>query len=314
MLRGYLMRGSLSGMSCWHVPNADDHQERSSRIVARQASPTLRRRELGSRLRQLRIAQGKTAEDVAQALMVSATKITRLETGARGVNMRDIRDLCNVYEVSDAEREHLMRLARQSREDSWFQHYDLQHPTYIGLEASAASIADYKSDVINGLLQTERYARAILEATLPDPTEDKIAQNVESRRVRQRLLTDEPPLGLWAVIHEAALRTYIGGPDVMREQLETLVERAAQPNVDLQLLPFTAGAHPAIHSPFTLLHFREEVPDVVYVEGLLGEHYLEARADIERYRRVFDQLRAMALSPKDSAAQIAAIAKTFVDD
>jgi transcriptional regulator with XRE-family HTH domain len=301
-------------MSCWHVPNADNHQQRSSRIVARQASPTLRRRELGSRLRQLRMAQGKTAEDVAQALMVSATKITRLETGARGVNMRDIRDLCNFYEVSEAEREHLMRLARQSREDSWFQHYDLQHPTYIGLEASAASIADYKSDVINGLLQTERYARAILEATLPDPTEDKIEQNVESRRVRQRLLTDEPPLGLWAVIHEAALRTYIGGPDVMREQLETLVERAAQPNVDLQLLPFTAGAHPAINSTFTLLHFREEVPDVVYVEGLLGEHYLEARADIERYRRVFDQLRAMALSPKDSAAQIAAIAKTFVDD
>ena len=70
-----------------------------------------------------------------------------------------------------------MRLARQSREDSWFQHYDLQHPTYIGLEASAASIADYKSDVINGLLQTERYARAILEATLPDPTEDRIEQH-----------------------------------------------------------------------------------------------------------------------------------------
>lgn len=282
--------------------------------MVRQASPTLRRRELGSRLRQLRMAQGKTAEDVAQALMVSATKITRLETGARGVNMRDIRDLCNFYGVSETEREHLMRLARQSREDSWFQHYDLQHPTYIGLEASAASIADYKSDVINGLLQTERYARAILEATLPDPTEDKIEQNVESRRVRQRLLTDEPPLGLWSVIHEAALRTYIGGPDVMREQLETLVEHAAQPNVDLQLLPFTAGAHPAINSTFTLLHFREDVPDVVYVEGLLGEHYLEARADIERYRRVFDQLRAMALSPKDSAAQIAAIAKTFVDD
>ena len=118
-----------------------------------------------------------------------------------------------------------MRLARQSREDSWFQHYDLQHPTYIGLEASAASIADYKSDVINGLLQTERYARAILEATLPDPTEDKIAQNVKSRELRQRLLTDDPPLGLWAVIHEAALRTYIGGPEVMREQLETLVDR-----------------------------------------------------------------------------------------
>jgi hypothetical protein len=183
----------------------------------------------------------------------------------------------------------------------------------VGLETSAASVADYKSDVINGLLQTERYARAILEVTLPDPTEAKIAQNIESRLVRQRLLIDDPPLSLWAVIHEAAVRTHIGGPDVMREQLESLVERAAQPNVDLQLLPFTAGAHPALNSTFTILRFREDVPDVVYVEGLLGEHYLEARSDLERYRRVFDQLRAMALSPKDSVAQIGAIAKAFVE-
>jgi len=260
------------------------------------------------------MAQGKTAEDVAQALMVSATKITRLETGARGVNMRDIRDLCNFYEVSEAEREHLMRLAKQSREDSWFQHYDLQHPTYVGLESSAASIAAYNPDVIHGLLQTERYARAILEVSLPDPTEDKIAQNVESRLLRQRLLTEDPPLKLWAVGHEAALRTHIGGTDVMREQLEILLERAAQSNVDLQLLEFAAGAHPGLQSNFSILHFREEVPDVVYVEGLLGEHYMEARADIERYWRAFDQLRAMALSPKDSVARIGAIAKTFVDD
>ena len=228
--------------------------------MARQASPTLRRRELGTRLRQLRLARGKTAEDVAQTLMVSATKITRLETGARGVNLRDVRDLCNFYEVSDDEREHLMRLASQSREDSWFQHYDLPHPTYVGLETSAASVADYKSDVINGLLQTERYARAILEVTLPDPTEAKIAQNIESRLVRQRLLIDDPPLSLWAVIHEAAVRTHIGGPDVMREQLESLVERAAQPNVDLQLLPFTAGAHPALNSTFTILRFARTCP------------------------------------------------------
>ena len=282
--------------------------------MARQASPTLRRRELGTRLRQLRLDQGKTAEDVGQALMVSATKITRLETGARGVNMRDIRDLCNFYEVSSAERERLMRLARESREDSWWQHYDLPSPTYIGLETDATSIADFRSDLVTGLLQTERYARAILEATLHDPTEAKLDQVVESRRVRQSRLTDDPPLGLWAVIHEAALQTHVGGLDVMREQLDTLVERAAQPNVDLQLLPFTVGAHPAMNSTFTVLHFQEDVPDVVYVEGLLGDHYLQAQPDIERYRRVFDQLRAMALSPKDSAARIAAIAKTFVDD
>ncbi|HZC53863.1 MAG TPA: DUF5753 domain-containing protein, partial [Mycobacterium sp.] len=99
----------------------------------------------------------------------------------------------------------------------------------------------------------------------------------------------------------------------MREQLQALIERAAMPNVDLQLLPFSVGAHAAMQSTFTILHFDEAAPDVVYVEGLLGNHYLEAKADILRYRRVFDQLRATALGPKDSVAQFAAIAKTFVD-
>lgn len=282
--------------------------------MARQASPTLRRRELGTRLRELRQARGKTAEDVARTLMVSTTKITRLETGARGVNLRDIRDLCDYYEVSPDEREHLMSLARESREDSWWQHYDLLHPTYVGLETAATSIADFKSDIITGLLQTERYSRAVLETTLPDPSEAKIEQTVESRQLRQRRLTDDPPLELWAVIHEAALRTHVGGPDVMREQLDALVERAAQPNIDIQLLPFSAGAHPALLSAFVILHFQEDVPDIVYVEGLLGEHYLQARPDLVRYRRVFDQLRAMAVAPKDSAARMAAIAKSFVED
>jgi hypothetical protein len=100
----------------------------------------------------------------------------------------------------------------------------------------------------------------------------------------------------------------------MREQLDALVERAAQPNIDIQLLPFSAGAHPALLSAFVILHFQEDVPDIVYVEGLLGEHYLQARPDLVRYRRVFDQLRAMAVAPKDSAARMAAIAKSFVED
>jgi len=256
---------------------------------------------------------GKTADDVAQRLMVSSTKISRLETGARGVSLRDVRDLCDVYGVSAEEREHLMSLARQSREDSWWQRYDLPYSTYVGLESAATSISDFKSDVVHGLLQTDNYAHAVLEATVPDPSDERLAQIVESRRARQRLLTDDSPVQLWAIIDEAAVRRLVGTPDTMREQLQALVERAALPNVDLQLLPFSVGAHPAMQSTFTILHFDEDVPDVVYVEGLLGNHYLEAKADILRYRRVFDQLRATALSPKDSVAQFTAIAKTFVD-
>jgi transcriptional regulator with XRE-family HTH domain len=281
--------------------------------VARSPTPTLRRRELGARLRQLRQNANLTADDVANRLMVSATKITRLETGARGVNLRDVRDLCALYQLGEEEQERLMSLARQSQERSWWQRFDLPYSTYVGLETAATSIADFKSDVVPGLLQTQRYAQAIVEVTIPDPSPERVAQQVESRRERQRLLSDEPAVPFWAVIGEAAMRTNVGSSDVMREQLDVLVERAAQPNVDLQLLPFGAGAHPALNSTFTILHFQEDVPDVVYVEGLMGDHYLESPTDIVRYRRVFDQLRAMALSPKDSIAQFAAIAKTFAD-
>jgi hypothetical protein len=245
--------------------------------------------------------------------MVSATKITRLETGVRGVNLRDVRDLCNFYEVGADERAHLMNLAKQSHEDSWWQRYDLPYSTYVGLEAAAASIADFKSDVLHGLLQTDGYARAILEATLPDPTGDRIGEMVESRRARQGVLTGEQPARFWAVIDEAVLRRVVGGPATMREQIDALIERAAQPNVDLQVLPLGVGAHPALNSTFTILQFVEDVPDVVYVEGLLGYHYLESSSDLARYRRVFDQLRAIALTPKESIAQFAAIAKTFAD-
>src|SRR6266496_2980119 len=150
--------------------------------VARSVSPTLRRRELGARLRQLRMDAGKTADDVAQRLMVSSTKISRLETGARGVSLRDVRDLCDVYGVSAEEREHLMSLARQSREDSWWQRYDLPYSTYVGLESAATPISDFKSDVVHGLLQTDNYAHAVLEATVPDPSDERLAQIVESRR------------------------------------------------------------------------------------------------------------------------------------
>jgi transcriptional regulator with XRE-family HTH domain len=279
--------------------------------MARRSTPTLRRKELGARLKKLRQDRDLTAEQVAEQLMVSATKISRLETGTRGVNPRDIRDLCTIYGVSDDERERLMTLAKQSRESSWWQQYDGEYSTWLELEAAAASIADYKADVVPGLLQTEDYARAVVEATLPDPADDRVAQLAESRRERQQLLDGDPPLELWTVLDEAVLRRVIGGPAIMHEQVQSLIKRAGQSNVTIQLIPFETGAHPALNSTFEILHFEQDAPDVVYVEGLLGQHYLEGPKELARYKRIFDQLRAIALGPRDSVATLRAIAETY---
>jgi transcriptional regulator with XRE-family HTH domain len=281
--------------------------------MARRPTPTLRRRELGARLKRLRLDKGMTADDVAQALMVSPTKISRLETGARGVNPRDVRDLCSIYGVGDDERDRLMTLTRQSREPSWWQQDDSEYTTFIDLEAGAASIAEYKSDVVPGLLQTQDYARAMIEATLPDSNPDLIEQLVTSREERQKLLTGEPGVQLWTVLDEAVLRRVVGSRAVMHVQLEKLIDRAGLSNVDIQVIPFELGAHAAMNSTFEILHFEEAAPDVVYVEGLLGQHYLEGSKELTRYRRVFDQLRALALGPRDSLAKLKELAQSFAD-
>jgi transcriptional regulator with XRE-family HTH domain len=279
--------------------------------MARRATPTLRRKELAARLKRLRLDKGMTADEVAERLMVSSTKVSRLETGSRGVNPRDIRDLCGIYGVNDDERARLMTLAKQSREPSWWQQYDGEYSTWLDLEAAAASIASYKADVLPGPLQTEDYARAVIEATLPDPTAEKVAQFAESRRERQRLLDGESPLDLWTVLDEAVLRRVVGSPEIMHEQVQALIRRAGQSNVTIQLIPFEAGAHPALNSTFEILHFEQDAPDVVYIEGLLGQHYLEGPKDLARYQRTFDQLRAIALGPRDSIAALKAIGESY---
>lgn len=279
----------------------------------RAVSPTVRRRELGARLRELRVRADLTADETAGRLLVSPAKISRIETGVRGVSLRDVRDLCEIYGADETERDHLAELARESKQRSWWQQYDLPYGTYIGLEAAASSIHDYECSIVPALLQTETYARAVTDGVLYDAAPDVAAQRVEARLTRQHVLTQEPQPQLWVVLDEAALHRVVGGPAVMREQLEALTERAALPNVTVQVIPFEAGAHPGMDSTFTLLHLEEEVNDVVYIEGLVGNLYQETPIDLERYRRAFDQLRAIALSPKDSLALISTVAKGYAE-
>jgi transcriptional regulator with XRE-family HTH domain len=275
------------------------------------ASPTVRRRELGARLRALRTTAGMTVEDAAARMEVSPAKISRIETGARGVSIADVRFLCDLYEVSAEERDRLLDLTRESKRRSWWQQYGLPEAvtTYIGLEDAAVSIQQYETSIVPALLQTEEYAHALVSgAGFYAPPEQE--QLVRARMTRQEILAGQPAPHLWAVIDEAALHRLIGGAEVMQAQLQALAQRSRAQNVSLQVIPFQAGAHPGLNSSFIILQL-EEVQDVVYVEGLIGNFYLQSPADLARYRRTFDELRAVALGPQDSRKLIDAVARSL---
>jgi hypothetical protein len=251
-------------------------------------------------------------DEVTSRAMFSPTKLSRLETGRVGASPRDIRDLCIVYGITDAaERERLMELAREGKQRAWWQRYDVPYATYIGLEAEAASIRNYDTDIVPGLLQVEGYARAMLSVD-PDFSPAKIADSVEVRIRRQALLTkDEPPIFQF-IIDEGALRRPIGGPVVMKAQLDQIMRVAALPKVTVQIIPLGAGAHPGLDSNFVILGFdKSAVNDVIYVEGAFGNIYLESEADLERFRRYFTLLEAVALDPESSASLAGKIAASY---
>lgn len=279
-------------------------------------SPTVRRRELGALLRALRTGKGLTVEQVAERLLCSPSKVSRMETGHRGATPRDVRDLCDLYGVTDeAERDRLMSLAREGKRQGWWQSYDLPYSTYVGLEAEAARASGFHSSVVPGLLQTADYARAIHEAAVPEVstpelTPDIIDQRVEARIRRQAVLTKQDPLIFSSVMDEAVLHRLVGGPSVMMAQLKQLTDMAELGNVTLQVIPYSRGAHPALESTFYILDFNAAVPSVVYVEGLVGWIYLERAEDIRRYRRVYDYLARIALPPEESVKLISEIRKS----
>ena len=283
--------------------------------VAGVRSPTVRRRELGMRLRALRAGADLTVEQVADHLLCSPSKISRLETGHRGASARDIRDLCNLYRVDPAEREYLTELAREGDlRNAWWQPYDLPYATYVGLESAAIAISDFEPGVFPGLLQTPDYARVVHEALIPQLAPDVIAQRIEVRSIRQQVLARPGPPQFISVIDEAVLHRVVGGPAVMRDQLKRLIAASSLPNITIQVLPYQAGAHAALDSTFIMLEFEAPVSGVVYVDGLVGQIYLQREQDVQRYREIFGQLRALSLSPEDSIDLISQASRTYQDD
>ncbi|MET9616623.1 helix-turn-helix domain-containing protein [Kitasatospora indigofera] len=278
-------------------------------------NPTVRRRRLGAELRRLRETLGMTAEEVAGRLMVSQSKISRLENGRRSISQRDVRDLCDVYNVDDERiRAGLMEMARESRQRGWWHEFsDIPYSVYIGLEAEASSIRAYESSFVPGLLQTQAYAEAVVLGTQPDTDATAVSRRVEVRLKRQSRIYGENQLGsLWAVIDEAVLRREVGGPEVMYRQLNQLLDLSARSNINLQVIPFSHGAHPGMTGTFSLMEFPESADStVVYFEGVTSDLYLEKDADVRRYTGLYDHLRAAALSVAESRSLIAKIAEGY---
>ncbi|MCO5968367.1 helix-turn-helix domain-containing protein [Actinoallomurus soli] len=272
-------------------------------------SPTARRRELSNALRRLREEGGFTVDDAAEALDCSTDKILWMER-AEWVKpkLRDVRDLLDRYGVTDAKhREKLFAMAREGSQRDWWQPYRKmlsdRYTTYIGLESEADDVLTFELAVFPGLMQTADYARGLIQSGPAEISDEEVEQRVKVRTERQRILFGDAPARLWAIIDEAALHRPVGGPEVMRAQIQRLIELAELPKITFQVIPFSAGPHPSTAGSFTILSFPRD-PDAAYVETVAGELLVEEAADVRRYEAVFRQLIAKALSPEDTIAML----------
>ncbi|GAA4992951.1 helix-turn-helix domain-containing protein [Kitasatospora paranensis] len=275
----------------------------------------VRRILLGSQLRRLREGRGITREDAGYTIRASESKISRMELGRVSFKERDVADLLSLYGVVDPEeREALLGLVREANKSGWWHSFNDVLPgwfqTYVGLEEAAALIRTYEVQFIPGLLQSEEYARAVFGQSRPVINDVELERRVGLRAQRQKVLTDGQGPRLWAVIDEAALRRPVGGPKVMRGQVQHLIDMAEQPNVVVQVMPFRFGAHAGESGAFSILRFPEQdLADVVYLEQLTTALYLDKRDDVDAYIQVMERLCVDSLTPDRTVELLASILK-----
>lgn len=263
------------------------------------ASPTIRRRQLSAILRRMRKEADLNLDEASKRLEWSRAKLGHIETGERKrPSVVEIRALMHEYNVSPADPryEAVLTLVRHAQQRGWWTRYDdILTGSYVELEAEATSIANYEAFGIPGLLQTPSLARLMQRARLWRDPED-IQRAVDARIRRQHILSGENPTQLWAVIEEHALQRLAGDPDVMREQVEHLVDLADSSNhVTVQVLPTEAGVHAGAMGPFVIMDFAEPAGPIVYLETYTDGLYLEREAEIAQYRRLWDHIRTSAL-------------------
>jgi transcriptional regulator with XRE-family HTH domain len=275
--------------------------------------PTALRIALGMQLRRLRDANHVTSTQAAEAIRATSSKISRLERGRTTAKQRDVADLLSLYGVTDkAEREQMLELVRQASAPGWWQQYSDVLPrwfeSYVGLEWAASIIRNYEVQFVQGLLQTEDYARAVIMISNAHAPAEEIDRRVSLRIKRQELLTQPGAPEFWAVLDEAALRRSPGSPTMMRAQLEHLLQMTELPNVTLQVVPFDTGPHAAAGGPFSILRFPEpDLPDVVFLEQLNSAVYLEQPDEVINYVTIMDQLCVQAATDTASKNMIRAL-------
>ncbi|MCL2551505.1 MAG: helix-turn-helix domain-containing protein [Actinomycetia bacterium] len=266
----------------------------------------VRRMLLGAQLRRLRESRGISREDAGYSIRASESKISRMELGRVSFKERDVADLLTLYGVTEEpERLALLGLVREANAAGWWHGYGEVMPTwfqtYVGLEESAALIRTFEVQFVHGLLQTEDYIRSVIRLGHPEGAEPWVERRVGLRLERQKLLVSERAPHFVAVMDEGALRRPFGGPALMRDQVRHILETAEAPNVDVRILPFATGGHPAGGGAFTLLSFPEsDLPDLVYLEQLTGALYIDKHDEVVEYTRAMDALDRMALNTADS--------------
>jgi transcriptional regulator with XRE-family HTH domain len=275
--------------------------------------PSVRLRRLAAQLRELREQAGLTQEDVAERTGKDRSTISRIETAQGRPHRASVIQILDLYGVGEPRRGELLTLLKDSGQRGWMRSYQSELPEVysdlISFEDEARSISNYESLFVPGLLQTEAYARAQLRGTLPHASEQDIETRVSARMDRQAVLARDGGPKLWAIMDEAALRRSVGGADVMRGQVQRLLESRSLTNVTIQVIPFGAGAHPGMDGSFVILEFPDEDDlSIVYVESAAGGLFLEEVGEIRRYMLMFEHLRAAASGLDATAALLQAVA------
>lgn len=278
-------------------------------------APTVLRVVLGRRLQHLRENRGLSYEEAGRALDVTHATVRRMEKAEVGLKVVYVEKLLQTYGVTEeSEVEEFLALARQANQPGWWHRYRDVLPdwfsAFVSLESESRIIRAYEPHYVPGLLQTEAYARAVLRAGMPHLPEEEVRRQVSLRLERQTVLQREDPPMLWVVMDETVLRRAIGGPEVMREQIDRLIDAVRQPQVRLQIMPFDVGPHPAMYGPFHIFRFPlDELPDVVCSESLVGAAYLDQRDDVTVFLEALDRMCAQAAPVSRTEAILSAMRK-----
>jgi transcriptional regulator with XRE-family HTH domain len=268
---------------------------------------TVLRIAVGAQLRKRREAAGVSREEAAYLIRSSGAKVSRMELGRHRFKERDLVDLLALYGVDEAERKDFLDLARQANVPGWWQRYGDLLPswfeTYVAMEQAASVIRTYEVQFVPGLLQTDAYARTVIQLAHSDSEE--VERRVDLRRRRQDILTSSNAPQLWVVIDEAALHRTPGGGELCRAQLDHLLHLNELPNVSLQIATFGLGVHPATTGSFTILRFlMQGLPDVVYLEHLNGALYLDKASEVEDYVDMWHRLCTQIDPPEHSRSTL----------